>query len=478
VTARIANVTVTVVGLTPIVVTVSQAGAAPTLVVAPLNQAVTYAAGSTSFTVTSNASWTATSDQLWCTVTGSGSGSGTITANYTQNSLLVSRTANVTVTVTGLTPIVVTVTQGAAPPPIFLLTMANDVQTSSTTLEFDVYLLNNNSASPFELASVQAGILVNSAIYSGGTISISILSGTSQLNAAQQPGSVVWAQSQNCIKLTAKAPPGAGNGTIISQTAPGTRVCRLRITNTVAFTASSLANLTFNFTTVPYPTKVAQYISGVNTQLATSTTNCYSNLTNVLLNPPNTTVNMTVLLEGLYAGGGTMNPAYDANGPHWGTTIADKINIELHSASTYATIVTTISNVTLNTNGTASFTVPNTYNGSYYITVTHRNSIITTTAAPVSFASGPVTYNFTDNAAKAYGSNEVMMIDGHYAIYGGDASQDGLIDSSDMSLVENDDAIAASGYIVTDVNGDGLVDSSDMTIVENNDANAVSMNTP
>ena len=474
---RIAYVTVTVTGLTPIVVSVSQAGAAPTLSVTPSSQSVTSAAGSTSFTVTSNSSWAASSDQTWCTVTSSGSGSGTITANYTLNTTFVSRVANVTVTVTGLTPVVVTVTQAAAALPAFVYTMVNDVQTSDRTLEFDLYIYHPDGSSVFELATTQAGITMNSAIYNGGSISIAIVPGTSQLLTAQQPATVNWVQSQNCLKLTPRTPPGAGFGTTISTSSPGTRVCRLRITNSVAF-AKAQANLTFSFSTVPYPTKVNQYIGGTNTGITCTTANTYSNCINPVLNPPNTTVNITVLLEGLYAGGGAMNPAYDENGIHWGAGIADKVDVELHSGSDFATTVYSLGNVVLGTNGIASFTIPNTYNGSYYIVVKHRNSITTVTAAPVSFASGPVSYNFTDHASKAYGDNQLMMIDGSYTIFGGDAYHDDLIDSSDMQVVDNDASSTTGGYIATDVNGDGLVDSSDMEIVDNNAALTISAITP
>ena len=35
---------------------------------------------------------------------------------------------------------------------------------------------------------------------------------------------------------------------------------------------------------------------------------------------------------------------------------------------------------------------------------------------------------------------------------------------------DNDGAIFAGGYLNTDINGDGVVDSSDMIIVDNNNA--------
>ena len=177
---------------------------------------------------------------------------------------------------------------------------------------------------------------------------------------------------------------------------------------------------------------------------------------------------MTVLLEGLYAGNSTMNAASDENGVHWGSSIADKIIVELHSGSDYNTLVYTSGSINLLTNGTASFTVPNSYSGSYYITVKHRNSITTLSASPVSFASGPIVYNFTDNIVKAYGNNLLEMIDGKFTIYTGDASLDELVDGTDLALVDNDATDFIAGYLLTDINGDGLVDGSDLAIVDNN----------
>lgn len=111
---RVATVTVTVSGLPSTTVTVTQAAAAATLAVTPSNQNVTASAGSTNFTVTSNSGWTASSSAGWCTVTPSGSGNGTIVANYEENTTTVARVATITVTVSGLPSTTVTVTQAAA----------------------------------------------------------------------------------------------------------------------------------------------------------------------------------------------------------------------------------------------------------------------------------------------------------------------------------------------------------------------------
>ena len=108
--SRIATLTVSADGTDPVIVTVSQAGATPTLNVSPANQDVTALAGSVNYTVTSNTSWTAQSDSSWCTVT-SGSGNGTIIANYTANAGTVIRTAHISVSATGASPVSVNLTQ-------------------------------------------------------------------------------------------------------------------------------------------------------------------------------------------------------------------------------------------------------------------------------------------------------------------------------------------------------------------------------
>jgi hypothetical protein len=166
-TTRIANVTVTVTGIPPVVVTVTQAGITPTLSVTPSNQNVPATpAGSTNFTVTSNSSWTVVSDQPWCTVTPSGTGNGTITANYTANALFTSRVANITVTVVGLSPVVVTVTQAGLTPTLSVTPSNQNVPASpagSTT-----FTVTSNTS--WTVVSNQAWCTVNPSGTGNGTI--------------------------------------------------------------------------------------------------------------------------------------------------------------------------------------------------------------------------------------------------------------------------------------------------------------------
>ena len=91
--------------------TFTVSGVTPTLIVTPSNQNVTKPAGSTDFSVVSNTDWTASSNSTWCTVTPSGTGNGTLMVSYTDNSSGPPRVATIMVTVSGLTPQTVTVSQ-------------------------------------------------------------------------------------------------------------------------------------------------------------------------------------------------------------------------------------------------------------------------------------------------------------------------------------------------------------------------------
>lgn len=112
--------------------------------------------------------------------------------------------------------------------------------------------------------------------------------------------------------------------------------------------------------------------------------------------------------------------------------------------------------------------------GKYYIVLRHRNSLETWSRnGGDSLKQGEtVSYDFTNDSTKAYGSNEIKT-GNVYSVYNGDTNQDGTIDASDLSSVENDVSVSASGYIVTDINGDYFADAADLSQVENNSSNSV-----
>jgi len=190
------------------------------------------------------------------------------------------------------------------------------------------------------------------------------------------------------------------------------------------------------------------------------------------------TLNLSsIMLEGLYNGGATMRQAQDGTGNHWPAGVADHITVELHDAITYATIVYTATDVPLSTTGTATLIVPGTYNGTYYITIKHRNSLETTTASAVSFASGIVNQSY-GLPVNVFGGNLGLSIDSNYLIYTGDVNQDGAIDSRDYISVDNDSFNFATGYLPTDVDGNGIIDSRDFISIDNSNYNFIGTSHP
>jgi hypothetical protein len=277
----------------------------PMLTVTPSNQEVNSTAGTAVYTVETNSEWTALSDQSWCVVTPSGNGNGTITADYGENSSASTRFAFITVTVAGLNPVIVSLSQ-----------------------------------------------------------------------------------------------------------------------------------------------------EGVQERL----------------------LNLTLYIEGLFNGSG-MNKTQNENGDQFPDDIADEIVVELHQGDAPYALASGPYIVGLHTEGAAQLSIPASFDAGYYIVIRHRNSVETWSNAPVSFSGSTVSYNFTDAASRAYGNN-LKAIAGSFVIYSGDVNQDGVVDSADMTPVDNDAAGYLSGYLVTDVNGDGIVDTADMTVLDNNSASYIGVITP
>lgn len=118
--------------------------------------------------------------------------------------------------------------------------------------------------------------------------------------------------------------------------------------------------------------------------------------------------------------------------------------------------------------GTTS--IPNLASGSYYLCVKHRNSMETWSATARTFTRGLYnSFDFTSAQSQAYGSNQVAVTSPtavtYYGLISGDVNQDGVIDLSDVVLVDNDADAILTGYVSSDLNGDKTVDASDITII-------------
>jgi len=130
-------------------------------------------------------------------------------------------------------------------------------------------------------------------------------------------------------------------------------------------------------------------------------------------------------------------------------------------------------------NLTVTFKEPLSNTDPYYIVVKSRNSIETwsKSGGEVWGAATTLTYDFTTAQSQAFGSNQVLKC-GKACMYSGDVNQDGIVDGTDLSLIDNDAANFVQGYVPTDLNCDGIVDGSDASIADNNAFNFVQKITP
>lgn len=205
---------------------------------------------------------------------------------------------------------------------------------------------------------------------------------------------------------------------------------------------------TFGLTPNDEPVSEYYYNGSVSSSIKTTT---------VLLN-----------LEGLYNPDlEKMNQAMGESGVYFSGEVSDQISVKLYSESASYSCVYELDSINVTQDGHCAFKVPVIYSGSYYLAVSHRNSIETWSATPVSFNDSVVQYDFTASAGNAYGNN-MKSVGGKYCIFGGDVNQDGNIDTGDQTPVENLASVYATGYLPADVNGDGMVDTWDMTFIDNN----------
>lgn len=194
----------------------------------------------------------------------------------------------------------------------------------------------------------------------------------------------------------------------------------------------------------------------------TNVTNGNFAIVKISTEPTNLNLSLSSYIEGLYDSSTDL-------------MISDTAKVYLHaSASPYAVADSSIS--VINSAGLGLFNFNEALNGTnYYIDLRHRNSIETWSATANSFTAGSFSYDMTINPANAFGSNvtQVDLSPVRYATYSGDVTQDGTVDLTDVSLIDNDAAIFATGYIVTDINGDMVVDVTDAVFADNNAFNFV-----
>jgi hypothetical protein len=210
---------------------------------------------------------------------------------------------------------------------------------------------------------------------------------------------------------------------------------------------------------------------------------CYDGLESSLgLSPNPKTLNITIFLEGLYNGSGSIvkvQGCVDGETPYdmFSGTISDTLTVQIAQINDPYLILHTEHGVPVNTDGTISLNaIPGTFTNSYYIIIKHRNHIETWSQI-VPFSGQVINYNFTDAVSKAWGNN-MVKIGSTYYLFTGDTNKDQYVDGFDLVITFNLNKLGSYGYQVSDINGDGFIDGFDLVKVFNNNKKGVGMNTP
>jgi len=241
-----------------------------TLIVTPVNQNVASSSGTTSFTVTSNVSWTASSDQIWCTVTPTGTGDGIITATYQANTGSTSRMAVIKVTGPDAIDQFVTVTQSAAPPSLIVTPLNQNVSSSSGTIKFEVI---SNVA--WTTTSDQAWCSVTPSGTGNGTITVAYQVNTGTTSRVATITITGPGVSDIVVTVTQSVPPPSLIVTPLNRYVPSSAgTASFEVTSNVAWTSSSdqaWCSVTSSGTGNGTITAVYQANAGASSRVATIT---------------------------------------------------------------------------------------------------------------------------------------------------------------------------------------------------------------
>jgi hypothetical protein len=187
------------------------------------------------------------------------------------------------------------------------------------------------------------------------------------------------------------------------------------------------------------------------------------------------TLKLKAYIQGFYTGNGKMDNygnggrLYVSGVPGAIPTDADTISVSaMNPASPYALVQER--KVILQTDGNAyvDFGTTLVSGNYYYLRILHQNSIETWSKNPVQL-SYQTSYNFTDQASKAYNDYQAQTADHlYFSIYSGDINQDGAMDGSDFLSLDPEIQVGIGGYADGDFNGDGAVDGNDFLILVQN----------
>lgn len=186
-----------------------------------------------------------------------------------------------------------------------------------------------------------------------------------------------------------------------------------------------------------------------------------------------TSLYLKLFLQGYFTQSGSMNAALFNSGISPNPSDCDTIHVCLMDAVNHT--IVECADAILDVNGlvTCNFS-PATFNEEYFIRIKQRNTVETWSSTVVEMTS-ITNFDFSVSATNAYGSNQVEVSPGVWALWSGDIAnsvvsgvQDGEIDASDINALELDLLSLVVGYYPGDLTGDGIVESADYSMMENN----------
>ncbi len=326
-----------------------------------------------------------------------------------------------------------------------------DSLTVHDMIKFDIYVTHTNPPTVYEYAGGQYMFNFNTAVSSSG-IEVKIV-GNSDLPIDMKPRGPSISGSQ--IRLGVNSFPGAGNGFLLTGNGPqGSYICQVRLRNLGGTFNNVPLNLQWRDLPSSNPvTRLFAYVGTTNTDITTPATHSIQG-GNVLTG---ITIGVRVLMEGMY------NNLFNLlNRKDSVRVYLAEINAPYNKADSAVRDVDSVS-------FTGEYYFMNAPSGTYYLVVKHFNCLETWSSAGVAVTQGGIfSYDFTTSASQAFGNN-LKLKGSKYCMWSGDVNQDGIIDGTDLSSIDNSAYYFVTGLNVPeDLNGDNIVDGVDFLIGDNN----------
>lgn len=167
------------------------------------------------------------------------------------------------------------------------------------------------------------------------------------------------------------------------------------------------------------------------------------------------------------------------NNPYW--RLLDTVRVYLHRTDFPNIIVDSAISVMGSNAVLDNLMFNKALSGNYYKVVKHRNALETWSSSTPVYTRGSTTnYNFIAPDGQAYGNNQaiVSLSPFYRGMFSGDCNDDGIVDISDLAIIDNEAFNFAAGYVIGDLNGDLFVDITDYAYGDNNAFNIVTVSAP